>query len=317
MKKIFGFVLILMTILANAQEKDSLIKVTEGVYTITGFVGNISFLVSQDDVILIDAGNKPEGGERILDIIKSVTRKPLKAIVITHYHMDHTSGLASLPKGIPVFAQRNTFYDLKNRESDMQKELVTLTQKADSLMGFEGTIQNEAIDSIYKATLKRIDEIKQTKIVYPTELIDSSKVLVFGKDTIELTYPGKAHTDGDLIVNFKNRETCVLGDLLFTQCYPYIDPIGNNENWAAILKKLAATTTKYFIPGHMQVATADDLLVLAKYHTELRAAVKMMVNQGKKLEEIKKDIKLPGYENFNFQFFREENIEAVYAQLKQ
>lgn len=306
---------------AQAQEKDSLIKVSEGVYQITGYVGNISFLATNDGVVLFDAGNRPDGGERILDLVATVTSKPLKAIVITHYHWDHTNGLASLPGNVPVIAAGNTKTNQQNRVEELKSETANAARKVDSLKFILDKIVDKTsgeykkADSTYKAANKEYADLKATKIIYPTELVDDSKTLVVGQDTILLLHPGKAHTNGDLVAVIKTRKVMVLGDLLFNHLYPYIDPLGDVQNWATQLQKYATFDVNTYIPGHAMAATRQDVLTFAQYLTDMRAEVIKMHDAGKSLDEMKKTLKLPAYESFGFKFFWEQNIEAVYNQV--
>ena len=305
----------------DSQNKDSLYKVTDGIYTISGFTGNISFLVTKNNVVLVDAGENHDGGRRIKEIIATVTKNPIADIVITHYHYDHTNGLNSLPQNIPIIAQKNTKQNQLNRINDTKKEIITAMHHADSIHAILNKLKPTdkefaKIDSSSKAIDNNIKELKNRKFVIPSVLVDSLKTLVVDNDTIELIYPGKAHTNGDLVVWFKNRNTMVLGDLLFNRAFPYIDPLGDTENWANQLRKFVKTDVKYFIPGHMGTATVDDVLLFANYQTDLRNAIKKYIDEGKSKKEIKDTLKLPAYDNFGFQFFREQNIEAVYDQLK-
>jgi glyoxylase-like metal-dependent hydrolase (beta-lactamase superfamily II) len=308
---------------SNAQAKDSLIKVTKGVYQITGFVGNISFLENESGVILFDAGVSPNAGKRALELIQSVTNKPLKYAIITHYHYDHVGGLSALPQNIPIIGQKNDIANIKNDEDNHNKTRnITLPHEIDSLKALllqfksNNTEQDKKADSTLTAKETKLEEMKQQKFVYPNELVDSLKTIIMGSDTIEIIFPGKTHTNGDLVINIKSKQTMVLGDLLFTHAYPYMDPLGDVNNWAKQLKLYASSNTKYFIPGHMYVASAKDVKEFANYLTDLRIEVAKLKNEGKSIEDIKKALKIPAYSNFQFGFFREQNMETLYNQLK-
>jgi glyoxylase-like metal-dependent hydrolase (beta-lactamase superfamily II) len=308
--QLFAFLICIISITCvNSQTRDSLIKVTDGVYIITGHVCNISIVVTSNGVLVVDAGNDTSAGVRIKEYVSSITNQPIKNVVLTHYHWDHSTGLVSLPTNIPIYAQTNTKTDLINRQTETARELKTLLKTVDSL-------KNIKTDSLYFAKLNRLNELKNTKYVFPNQLVDNEKQIVMGNDTIMLIYPGKAHTNGDLVVWLKTRNIMIMGDLLFTHSNPYIDPLGNAENWANELRKFALLKLPYYIPGHLKVANANDLVLLANYLDDLRSAVLELKKQGKTLEEIKNLVKLPAYDDFEFMFFRKENIEAVYGQLE-
>jgi len=306
----------------HAQNQDSLIKVTEGVYEITGLYCNISFLVTEDGVILFDTGNYPDKGDRIQKIIKSVSKKPIKYIVYTHYHGDHTNGIAMFSSKIPIIAQKNSVKNLQNQENDRIKELKNVNKQIDSLKLLLSKIKavKSAIytknDSIYKTFLEKAKELKSIKTIYPTILVENEKTIVLGKDTIEFTFPGKAHTDGDLVANIKTRKTIIFGDLLFNKCYPYIDPLGDVLNWSGKMKFYAQSGTEYFIPGHCDIANKEDVLIFANYLNDIYNEVKKLKDEGKAIEEIRKTVNLPTYDNFGFTFLKAQNVDGVYSQLK-
>jgi cyclase len=324
MKNLYSLILILLITGTTifSQKKDTLIKVTENVYEITGFVGNVSFLVTTDGVLLVDAGNNPEAGEKILKYISSVTNKPLRYIVATHYHNDHTGGLSAFPKSAVIIGQTNIIHDLNKEETRNQQTLQELIKKTDSLkltieiLKDSNDIKFKKADSLLKASNKEVDRLKRAITIYPTGLVDSLKTLLLGSDTIQLIYPGKAHTDGDLVVYIKSKKVLVMGDLLFNHCFPYIDPVGNVENWIKQLRIFAAYDVKYFVPGHSYLADKADMLLFSDYLNDLYQQVKSMKSNGKSLDEIKKTLKLPAYDSFGFAFFRLQNIEAVYGQIK-
>jgi cyclase len=322
MKKSYLFISIFICIASiHAQTKDSLIKVADGVYLITGHTGNISFLENDKGIVLVDAGKSSESGKRIMEMIRTVSNKPIAGIILTHAHYDHVGGLATLPDTIPILAHPNTKAAIIKTENEAKVELPKVTHTADSLTHIVSRLGKTApsfalTDSALKAALKRKEELAASEFVYPTTLIAKDSLIVLGKDTIQVSYPGLAHTDGDLVVVFKNRGVMVTGDLLFNHAFPYIDPIGNTAHWATQLRAFAAKSYTAYIPGHGKVATAPDLLLLAQYLEDLYTAVKNAKSEGKSLDEIKKIVSLPAYDTFDFQFFKMQNIEGTFSQLK-
>jgi cyclase len=323
-KSIFFLVLVpFLSISGFSQQKDTLVKIANDVYEITGFGGNVSFLVTDGGVCVIDAGSNPGDGNKVVAYIKSVTDKPIKYAIITHYHYDHVGGLAALPAGVSIIGHKNTPASIKGWEESVNQEInVILPHKIDSLRkALEQIVSATSIgfiktDSTLKATVASLDKEKHTKVVYPNVLVDSIYTLVMGKDTIILIHPGKAHTNGDLVVYFKSRKILAMGDLLFNRCYPYVDPCGSVENWAVQMKTFANYDARCFIPGHASLADKKDMLLYAGYLTDLFNAVKKLKSEGKSLDEIKQTVKLPAYDNFGYKFFFMMNIEGVYNQIK-
>jgi cyclase len=327
MKKIFQIVAIFFLVIASgslrAQSNDTILKVSKGLYEIEGLGGNISVLVTTQGVILIDAGNSPADGQKILKHIASVTNQPIKYTIITHSHLDHVGGLAALPSNVIIYAHKNVVPDLREREAFLKNEVEKeLPVKIDSLKKLSES-QKAANNNAFKKTDSLLVVLNKTviyegsqKVIYPKELVDSLKTLYLGNDTIQLIYPGPAHTNGDLVVYIKSKNIYVMGDLLFTHSFPYINSKGNIENWAKQLKYFSSRNASVYIPGHMGLAKSDDLLVLSNYLTDLMTEVKRLKDQGSDLDSIKKNLNLPAYSTFGLAFLKDQNVELVYNQLK-
>jgi metal-dependent hydrolase (beta-lactamase superfamily II) len=101
-------IILLFTKLSNAQEGINYIEVSENLYAIENpHGGNIAFLVTRKGVVVIDAGSTPNNGKEIVSVIKSVTKKPIKYLILTHFHGDHINGVAGFPSNVKIIAHKN------------------------------------------------------------------------------------------------------------------------------------------------------------------------------------------------------------------
>ena len=84
-------------------------NIQENLYVITGMEWdvNVVVLVTESGVLVVDSGNNPAEGKWILERIREITAKPVKTLVLTHYHFDHSLGLLAFPKDMNVIAHTN------------------------------------------------------------------------------------------------------------------------------------------------------------------------------------------------------------------
>ena len=125
------------------------------------------------------------------------------------------------------------------------------------------------------------------------------------------------HTNGNVIVMFRNQDAIATGDFFFNTAFPYIDYRAgcDTKNWIEQIKILAEKKYQYIIPGHFSLATNEQLLKQGEYLTDLRAAVQSKIDESKSLEEIQEEIKMEKYADFGFQRILKGNIKAVYREL--
>lgn len=95
-------------------EEFKLHKVTENLYMIGSPVaGNVSFLMTEEGVLCVDAKYFPYQGEKVVEIIRQITDKPIMYLLYTHYHGDHTQGAQSFPTSTIIIAHQNTIKQME------------------------------------------------------------------------------------------------------------------------------------------------------------------------------------------------------------
>ena len=108
MKKYLIILLIsFISLIGLSHQKDSIIHVTENLYMISGDGGNVSFLVTEDGVLVVDSGLPKLDGKNIEELIASVTDEKIKYLIFTHYHYDHTFGAVGLSDDIVIISHDN------------------------------------------------------------------------------------------------------------------------------------------------------------------------------------------------------------------
>lgn len=320
------FCLFVLHSISFAQNNEELIKVTDQLYMITGLGGNISFLVTDEGVLLVDAGTEPNAVDKIEKYIKSITGKPIKYLVFTHYHLDHTLGARGFNENFKVIGNENISKNLIRREKEYldvycKVELPSEIQKAkyetDSLKKINDPKWKDS-QANYERLTTELEDAKKTKIVLPDITFKDEMKIFLGNDTINLKFPGNTHTNCSILVEFSNQNAIAAGDFFFYKHLPFIDYNAkcNTKNWIDQLKNISSTNFKYVIPGHGKLTSGKEFLDEAQYLTDLRNAVQSCISNNRTISEAQNEIKMEKYSSYGFQDILPREIEAVYKELK-
>ena len=252
--------------------REELVKIQDNYYVITpyGLAGNIGVFISDTGVILID-DQWAVLSKKIKELILTITNKPIKTIINTHYHFDHTNGnLAFGPEKIPIISHKNA----RTRMSERQ-----------------------VMPTFYSVVQKPypVESLPTITFTDKTEFYE-------GSETIELVYFKAAHTDGDIIVHFKSADIYHTGDIFANLFLPHIDEAAGGDIYGVIeatdqLLLQASERTK-FIPGHGPVATRKELQTYRDLLAAIRDNVVKMYREKRELGDIVKDTQVKiHYEN--------------------
>lgn len=236
------------------------IKVTPvaaGVWMLQGAGGNIGLSAGEDGVFLVDDQYAPLTG-KILAAIKTVSERPVRFVVNTHWHGDHTGGNENLGKAGAVIVAHHNVRERMSTDQFMERF-------------------DETVPASPHAAL-------------PVITFGDGVTFHLNGDTLEVVHLPAGHTDGDSAVIWKEADVLHAGDLFFNGMYPFIDlgSGGSIDGMIAAVEALlerAGEGTK-IVPGHGPLATRADL---AAYHAVLEGArdeVAALIAEGKSREEV-------------------------------
>lgn len=201
-----------------------------------GHTSNAGFVVTAEGVVVFDALGTPALGYRLLQRIREVTNKPVKYVVVSHYHADHMYGLQAFKEhgGAPtVLAQRGTLgYVGGTSDSQGEEAARRLEQRRQALVPW-------------------VDE--KTYIVAPDQVFDQGVTFEMGGVQFEIRYLGPAHAPGDAVMLVRNYGVLFGGDVLYGGRVPFLDsPETDIDQWLAGLDYIASLKgqVRYIIPGH-------------------------------------------------------------------
>jgi glyoxylase-like metal-dependent hydrolase (beta-lactamase superfamily II) len=232
-------------------------KLRGNISVIMGSGGNVIVLSGKQGKFLVDAGiSVSEAKMKIA--LSEIGPTPVKYVVDTHWHWDHTDGNAWLHEsGAIIVAQRNTL-----------KHLSQATHVDD----WNWTLPPVSVGA------------------RPTLLIGDSKIFRFGGEIIHVEHYGPGHTDGDLWIYFEKADVLALGDLFWNGNYPFIDnQDGGNINDAIKCANKAVertTDTTIMIPGHGPVGTRAQLIEFRNMLVTVRDNIAALKRQGKSVDEV-------------------------------
>lgn len=303
-------------------EKAQVVEVDSNLFAVVGpeGSGNVAFLVTEEGVIVVDAGETPALGHQILTQIREKTDKPIHFILLTHYHSDHTVGLQSFPKTALVVGHRNLFKNIKEiLTEDMRAypEFIEGLRKNVEKLRKEGSPKFKREEERLKRNLRDYQEFKDVRIILPNLTFERKLVIHLGEEKIEVYHPGDTHTSGSSVVHFPQRKIIHMGDMMFVGFHTYIDGRAgaNTKNWISFLRQVLDWDVEKIIPGHGPLSRKDELEKEIMYLQDLRKEVAAAIQKGMNVEEAKKAVKMEAYKDLKWPEILPFVVEAVYREL--
>jgi cyclase len=235
------------------------VKVADNVYMLEGLGGNIGVSAGEDGVILIDDQFAPLT-DKIVAAVKAISDKPIRFIINTHWHFDHTGGNENLGKGGAVIVAHDNVYKRLSSEQ------------------FIGLLGNRKVAPLSKEGL-------------PVVTFNDTVTFRFNGDEITVYKVPASHTDGDAFVRFKKANVVHTGDVFSAYRYPFID-VENGGSVKGTVKAMdlllpTIDDSTRIIPGHGPLGTRKDVIAYRNMMAKVGSRVEALVKQKKTLEQVK------------------------------
>ena len=289
MRRPYLFLLLAFATTALAQQDFTKIevkaqKVAGSVYMLTGSGGNIGVSVGEDGTIIVDDQYAPLA-PKIEAALKTITDKPVRFILNTHYHGDHTGGNEYFGKSGTIIAQTNVRKRLRDGVTRM----------------------GQATPPAPKGAL-------------PVITFDESLVVHVNGEDVRAVHMPHGHTDGDAVIYFTASNVVHMGDDYFNAFFPFVDLEngGSVAGMIANVEKVIATIPDdaKVIPGHGALSDKAGLRAYAEMLKATRAAVQQALAAGKSAQQMKDEKVLEPWASWGQGFIKSDRwIDTLVTEL--
>lgn len=213
------------------------------------FISNAGFIVTSEGVVVVDALGSPALAQALLASIRSVTRQPVRWVVVTHYHADHVYGL-------------QVFKDLG----------ATVIARQEGREYLSSDTAQRRLEASRQELAPWVDA--QTRLVPADRWLDADTTLTVGGERLLLRHVGPAHTAEDLAVFVERNRVLFAGDLVFRGRVPYVGT-ADSQAWITALTGLIDLKPAVIVPGHGALSREPlaDLTLTRDYLQYLRRSM--------------------------------------------
>jgi len=250
---------------------------------------NSGFIVGEDGVLVIDAMMVASQVRPYLEEIRTVTDKPIRYLVNTHHHVDHSFG--------------NQFY--------LPTEVVSHRGCRESMI-----TAGADVESLSRRYPQYRDDWVQSRLTPASITYEDKMIVHLGDRVIELLHPGPAHTYGDTLVYLPREKVLFTGDVAFQ----YLTPLardGHVSNWIkvtnGILKDVNATT---LVMGHGPVSGKEAVSWTLKYLRLVKRVSKSHFDQGASVEDASRAVRLGEYADWVDPERVMVNVQRLYQEFR-
>ena len=270
-------------------------------------IGNVILIEQSDGFVVVDSGSNAANGRAVVRYAKSLADKPIKAVMITHWHNDHPLGISAIRDAYPkvrIIATRGTeagvlgpaSYDV-GYSPDAKFDRATANLAETNKDNYRKLLDDPTTAPDRKERIKKalgqfdvmVSDFAGTYIVPPTETFEHELVIKDRDVPVHMMFLGRANTEGDAIAWLPRQKIVASGDIVVS---PYPFGFGSySGDWIQTIGKIKALGFTTLIPGHgLPMSDASYLDKLAAAMTDLRAQIFPLAKDGMSLDDIRKKV---------------------------
>ena len=267
-------------------------KIKDGIYVYVGknLNSNCGIVLTQEGVVLIDSGHNPPDSRAIADAVKKITPLPIRFLIDTEPHPDHTTGHFVFSPPATIIAAKGAGESMLARDkADPDRNRKLAESSPEMRAAFEG----------YRMVLPHVE--------YRDRM-----TLNVGERTFELYYLKNVHSEADSAVWLPKERVLFSASAVVVEQFNVFRPNVNIPDILAAAKMMKALNPEFVIPGHGIPGTTKIFDDSERYYALLLERVGKMAREGKSLDEIQKTVKMPEYDGWASKERYPGNIEAAY-----
>ena len=270
-------------------------KLTDGVYVYVGknFNSNCGIILTQDGVVLIDSGHNPTDSRAVLEAVKKLTPMPVRFLIDTEPHADHTTGHFVFSPPAVIIAAEGAGESMRGARRDAPDRTEKLAATSPEM----------------KAALEGY------RFITPQIEYHDKMMLYVGERTFNLMYLKGVHSEADTAIWLPKERVLFSASAFVNQQINIFRPFVTIPDILAAGKMLKALNPEHVVPGHGKPGTVKIFEDGEQYYALLVDRVGAMVKAGKSLDEIKKELKMPEYASWASQDRMPTNIDAAYRMI--
>ena len=269
-------------------------KIRDGIYVYAAkeVDANVSIIQTRDGVVMIDTGQTPADSRAVAEILKKLTDQPVRFIIHTEPHGDHTVGdfVFSPPAAVIAHAGATA-----------------------SMMGANTEARNKQLVSAYPAMREAFEGYR---MVTPHVEYNQKMTLNVGERTIELIYLKNVHSEADTAIWLPKERILWATAAGGVKRYPNIRPFLTIPDILASIKMMRALNPEVVIAAHGAPGTTQILDEMERYYSMLLERVGKLAGEGKTLDQVKQELRMPEFGDWLGKERISTSVEAAYKAVK-
>ncbi len=271
-------------------------KLEDGIYVYVGksFNSNCGIVLTKEGVVLIDSGHNPTDSRAILEAVRKLTPLPVRFLIDTEPHPDHTTGHFVFSPPAAIVAAEGAADSMRSRERG----------------------DPERIQKLAAASPEMHVALEGYRFITPNVEYHQKMALRVGERTFELMYLKGVHSESDTAVWLPKERVLFSAAGMVVNQINNLRPIVSIPDILAAARMMKSLNPLHVVPGHGMPGTVKIFEDSEKYYALLLERVGRLAKEGKSLDEIKKEVRMPEYENWAAQERFPTNVEAAYRAVK-
>ena len=269
-------------------------KIKDGIYVYAQKPAdsNAGIIVTQEGVVLIDSGHNPPDSQAILKAVKQLTSQPIRFLINTEPHSDHTTGHFLFSPPAIIIAHEGATDSMKKAYNPQRNEKL-MADYPDMRESFKGF-----------------------KMITPQIEYRDKMTLNVGERTFELYYLKNVHSEADTAIWLPKERVIFSAAVAGVKRFSNLRPSVQIEDMISAMKMMKSLNPEMVVPGHGPPGTTKIFDDSIQYYTLLLERVGKMAREGKSLDSIKKELRMPETDDWASKDRIDTNIESAYRSVK-